>query len=76
MNVTPGKSGSGRWFQLKDQIQQTFTKLSDEDIEQLSGGMDELAGVVQQRYGYTRSQADREVNNWLSDIDKKRHIKA
>jgi uncharacterized protein YjbJ (UPF0337 family) len=62
-----------RWYELKSQVRQTFPRLTAEDVEQLSGGMDDLAGMVQHRYGYTRSQADIDVNNWLRAIDKKSH---
>jgi hypothetical protein len=37
--------------------------------------MDDLAGMVQQRYGYTRSQADIDVNNWLRAIETKSHAR-
>ena len=62
---------NSRWYELKGQVRQTFTRLSAEDVELLSGGMDDLAAMVQQRYGYTRSQADIDVNNWLRAIANK-----
>jgi uncharacterized protein YjbJ (UPF0337 family) len=67
---------NSKWYQLKSQVRQTFPKLTDDDVEHLTGGMDDLAGMVQQRYGYTRSQANTDVNNWLRAIDRKSHPKA
>ncbi|MBI5565919.1 MAG: hypothetical protein HY870_13570 [Chloroflexi bacterium] len=75
MDTTKGLSYS-RWYELKGQVRQTFAKLTADDVEQLSGGMDDLAGMVQHRYGYTRSQADIAVNNWLRSINNKAHAKA
>ena len=76
MNATSDRPGYSKWYELKGQVQQTFTKLTDEDVEQLTGGMDDLAGMVQLRYGYTRSQADIAVNDWLRAIEKTAHAKA
>ena len=64
---------NSRWYELKSQVRPTFTRLTADDVERLTGGMDDLAGMVQQRYGYTRSQADIDVNNWLRAIDRKSH---
>jgi uncharacterized protein YjbJ (UPF0337 family) len=51
-------SFNNKWYELKSQVRQTFPKLTEDDVEHLTGGMDDLAGMVQQRYGYTRSQAN------------------
>lgn len=68
-------SFNNKWYELKSQVRQTFPKLTADDVEHLTGGMDDLAGVVQQRYGYTRSQANIDVNNWLRAIDRNAHPK-
>ena len=75
MNATSDRLGYSKWYELKGQVRPTFAKLTDDDVEGLSGGMDDLAGMVQHRYGYTRSQADIAVNDWLRAIDKKAHAK-
>ena len=66
----------GKWHELKGQARQTFAKLTDDDVERLSGKAEELSGVLQQKYGYTKAQADTEINNWLKEADKKLHAKA
>jgi uncharacterized protein YjbJ (UPF0337 family) len=55
----------GRWHELKGQVRQKWGKLTDDDVTRLSGKTQELAGVLQQRYGYGRAQAEIEINNWL-----------
>ncbi|HET7090271.1 MAG TPA: CsbD family protein [Anaerolineae bacterium] len=62
----------GKWHELKGQARQHWGKLTDDDIARLSGKSEELAGVMQQRYGYGKAQAEREINNWLRDHDKAR----
>ena len=60
----------GKWHELKGQVRQQWGKLTDDDIARLSGKTEELAGVLQQRYGYSKAQAENEINKWLRDHDK------
>ena len=62
----------GKWLELKGQVKQQWDKLTDDDLARLSGTTGELAGVLQQRYGYGKVQAEMEINNWLSDRDQPR----
>jgi uncharacterized protein YjbJ (UPF0337 family) len=59
----------GKWHQLKGQARQQWAKLTDDDLARISGKTEELAGVLQQRYGFGKSQAEMEINNWLRDHD-------
>jgi len=38
-------------------------KLTDDELDQFAGRRDELIGKIQERYGYQRDQAEREVDN-------------
>ncbi|CAG0932559.1 hypothetical protein TFLX_02642 [Thermoflexales bacterium] len=59
----------GKWPELKGQVKQQWSKLTDDDLRRLSGKVDELAGVLQHRYGYGKAQAEIEINNWVSGHD-------
>jgi uncharacterized protein YjbJ (UPF0337 family) len=59
----------GKWHELKGQVRQQWGKLTDDDMTRLSGKTEELAGVLQQRYGYSKAQAELEINQWLHDND-------
>jgi uncharacterized protein YjbJ (UPF0337 family) len=56
----------GKWKQLKGSLKQRWGKLTDDDITTLSGKKDELVGRLQERYGITREQAQREADEWAS----------
>jgi uncharacterized protein YjbJ (UPF0337 family) len=64
----------GKWKQLKGTVKQRWAKLTDDDLTALSGKKDELVGRIQERYGITREQAEREADEWAaaanSDIDQ------
>jgi uncharacterized protein YjbJ (UPF0337 family) len=55
----------GKWHELKGQVRAQWGKITDDDLTRLNGKTEELAGVLQQRYGYARSRADAEISDWL-----------
>ena len=36
-------------------------KLTDDDLEQVRGKFNKLSGLLQEKYGYTRRQAEEEI---------------
>ncbi|MBV8572045.1 MAG: CsbD family protein [Acidobacteriaceae bacterium] len=64
----------GKWKQLKGTLKQRWAKLTDDDVTALSGKKDELVGRIQERYGITREQAEREADEWAAaanaDLDQ------
>lgn len=63
----------GKWKQLKGSVKQRWGKLTDDDITRMSGKKDELVGKLQERYGITKEQAQKEADEWAraasSDLD-------
>ena len=61
---------TGMWEQMKGKVRQQWAKLTDDDLKQLEGHVEQLAAKLQQRYGYTREDAERQAkefrnrNNW------------
>ena len=56
----------GKWKQLKGSVKQRWAKLTDDDVTAISGKRDELVGKLQERYGYTKEQAQREADEWAA----------
>ncbi len=56
----------GKWKQLKGNVKQRWGKLTDDDVTALSGKKDELIGKLQERYGITREQAQKEADEWAA----------
>lgn len=59
----------GNWHELKGQVRQRWTKLTDDDLAKMNGKTEELVGILQQRYGYGKVQAEIEIKLWLSKCD-------
>ncbi len=52
----------GNWRQFSGQIKQTWGKLTDDDMTYIEGSRDKLIGKLQERYGWSREQANKEVD--------------
>ncbi len=57
---------AGKWKQVKGDVRTQWGKLTDDDLEQIAGKKDKLAGVIQQRYGIAESEANRQIDEWAS----------
>jgi uncharacterized protein YjbJ (UPF0337 family) len=55
----------GRWAQIKGEAKVQWGKLTDDDLDQIDGNAQKLAGRLQERYGYEREQAERAVDDFL-----------
>ena len=55
---------TGKWKELKGEVQQEWGKLTDDDIDVIEGRREELAGKLQQKYGKGREEVDREIDAW------------
>ena len=51
----------GKWHQMKGEVKTQWGKLTNDDIEQISGNLEKLVGAIQERYGYDRARAEKEV---------------
>jgi uncharacterized protein YjbJ (UPF0337 family) len=56
----------GRWKQLKGSIKQRWAQLTDDDLTRLEADRDYLLGKLQERYGITCEQAERQLREFES----------
>ena len=56
----------GNWTQMKGKVKEQWGKLTDDDLNVISGKRDQLVGRIQERYGYTREQAEKEIHDFES----------
>jgi uncharacterized protein YjbJ (UPF0337 family) len=55
----------GKWKEMKGQVKEWWGKLTDDDLEQVGGKADQMIGLLQQKYGYTKEHAEKEFNRRL-----------
>jgi uncharacterized protein YjbJ (UPF0337 family) len=58
----------GKWNQLKGNVRKQWGKLTDDDVDQIRGDSEILLGRLQERYGRTKEEAQREFENWQAGV--------
>ena len=58
----------GKWKQVKGSAKQQWAKLTDDDLTYASGKKDELVGKIQERYGITREEAQKQADVWSKEV--------
>lgn len=56
----------GNWKEIKGKAIAQWGKLTDDELDQVKGRRTELAGLIQQKYGKTREEAEKEIDLWAS----------
>ncbi|MFZ1428459.1 MAG: CsbD family protein [Geminicoccaceae bacterium] len=59
----------GNWKQFQGKAREQWGKLTDSDLEIAKGKRDQLAGLIQERYGVAKDEAERQVDAWTTSID-------
>ncbi len=57
----------GNWKQFKGKVKEKWGKLTDDDLTVVEGKRDQLVGKIQERYGYQKDQAEKELKSWEAD---------
>lgn len=54
----------GKWEQFKGSVQKKWGKLTDDHFDKMEGDRKRLAGKVQEAYGKSKDEAEKEVAEW------------
>ncbi len=63
----------GNWKQLKGSMKEKWGKLTDDEFDVIGGKRDQLVGKIQEKYGCSRDEADKQVRGWEEAQDSQRH---
>jgi len=66
-NSTP-EMFAQQWPHLRQQIKGWWDRLTESDLEQVSGDKERLVRAIQGRYGYVRERAEQEVDRRLGEV--------
>ncbi len=55
----------GKWTELKGKVRQQWGELTDDDIAQTQGNLEQLAGKIQQKYGGSKEDIRRQLDSML-----------
>ncbi len=59
---------AGKWKQLRGDVRTQWGDLTDDEVEMAAGQRDKLAGLIQERYGRTKEEANHEIDRWAENL--------
>ncbi|MFA7667485.1 MAG: CsbD family protein [Burkholderiaceae bacterium] len=63
----------GNWKQLKGKVKERWGKLTDDQLDVIEGKRDQLLGRIQESYGISKEEAERQVNEFEQVHVSRRH---
>lgn len=54
----------GKWEQLKGKAKEKWGDLTDDDLTVIAGKRDQLVGRIQERYGRSKEEVEKELDEW------------
>jgi uncharacterized protein YjbJ (UPF0337 family) len=58
----------GKWRELKGEARQQWGRLTDDDWQQVAGEKDKLVGKLQQRYGWSKEEAEKNADDYFGSL--------
>ena len=58
----------GKWKQVSGRVKATWAKLTDDDLDEINGRAEALAGKIRERYGVAADEAERQVRKFRDSI--------
>jgi uncharacterized protein YjbJ (UPF0337 family) len=58
----------GKWKQYKGRIREKWGALTDDDVQMITGKREDLIGKIQERYGYEKERAAKEVDSFVKTL--------
>jgi uncharacterized protein YjbJ (UPF0337 family) len=59
---------SGNWTEWKGRVHERWGKLTDDHLDVIAGRREQLAGRIQEVYGLSKEEAERQLNNWERNL--------
>lgn len=61
----------GKWKQVRGEAKLWWGKLTDDDLDKVGGQFEVFAGLLQEKYGYSREQAEEEIEKHMNEYETK-----
>ncbi len=58
---------AGKWKQFRGRVKQTWGDLTDDELDRIDGSYDRFVGVLQEKYGYGRAEAESKIDEHFGD---------
>lgn len=54
----------GKWEEVKGRMKKTWGKLTDDDLKVIEGTHQEIYGILQKHYGYSKQEAEKAIKEF------------
>lgn len=55
---------AGKWKEFKGAAREKWGQFTDDELEQLQGKRDKLAGAIQTKYGIAKEEAEKQIDEF------------
>ena len=55
---------AGEWKQVSGKVRETWGKITDDELTKIAGKRDQLVGIIQNRYGIAKEEAEKQVRRF------------
>lgn len=52
---------------MKGRAQERWGEITGDELDQAQGNREQLEGLIQERYGRSKEEAQREVDQWMAE---------
>ncbi len=59
---------AGSWKEIQGKIRSKWGKVTDDELTVVAGKRDQLAGILQNRYGLAKEQAEKELDEFANSL--------
>ena len=59
---------AGRWTRFSREVRKKWGELTDDEVMQVNGRREILAGKIQEKYGIAVEEANRQIDAWASRL--------
>jgi uncharacterized protein YjbJ (UPF0337 family) len=60
----------GKWKQMRGKLQEEWGELSDDELDEAKGERSQIVGLLQEKYGYAKAEAEAKFNKFLAGLDE------
>lgn len=62
----------GKWTEIKGEIQKTWGRLTDSELEKTKGDLKAIKGIIQQKYGESKGEHESKIEEIMNKLKTKK----
>lgn len=59
---------AGKWKQATGEAKKKWGELTDDELAEINGDREILAGKLQEKYGIAKEDADKQIDEWADEL--------